>query len=229
MRLISLSVFTLLLLSRLALAEGIVERRIWIESAIDTIKEEQCEDKIRTWRCLFSERTDCIKAMKAAFLPCSTSVVPDLPEYIDSPETKAQATKVVMDCMTGELTKKYILALPRDKMDEYNVCTGVVARSKPLSANLQKAEDYSKTQTTATCATGGFMRKCFNLPQNVCNDTLAKQQHDCTMKMEADGVSVKKEESAIEEAGRKITDCALSNMRKALDATRKRIKDKDCE
>jgi hypothetical protein len=48
------------------------------------------------------------------------------------------------------------------------------------------------------------------------------------MKMEKDGVTPK-DETGAEEAGRKVTDCAVQGMRKTFDATHKRLKDKDCE
>ena len=42
--------------------------------------------------------------------------------------------------------------------------------------------------------------------------------------------AVKKEEAAIQDAGRNITDCALKDMKKNLEATRKKnTKDKDCQ
>jgi hypothetical protein len=45
-----------LLLAATAANANIVERRIWIETAIDTIKEDQCQDKMKVWRCIFPER-----------------------------------------------------------------------------------------------------------------------------------------------------------------------------
>lgn len=213
----------------LAHADGIVERRIWIDTAAKHLQDDLCTPNVKLWHCLFPDRVQCGKNLKELFTAsCGSALLPELPEYIEGPETAAQANKVVTDCLTAELTKKYILPLSREKMEDFNVCTGAVARSKPMNPQLQKALDFSKTQTTATCATGGFMRKCFSLSPAGCADTLSRQQLDCTMKMEKEGVSPK-DAASTEEAGRKVTDCALSNMRKALDATHKRAKDKDCE
>jgi hypothetical protein len=208
---------------------AIVERRIWIETAIDTIKEDMCQDKMKVWRCLWSDRAACIKVMKETFPTCSGTVIPDLPEYIDSDETKAAAFKVVTDCMSAELGRKYVLPLPKEKMDEYNICTGTVARSKPLNPNLQKALDASKDIMKAHCNNGSFYRKCYSMPENSCREMLDKESLACTMKMEADGVSVKPEPEAIKETATTITNCTNAAMRKNLDSTHHKIKDKDCE
>lgn len=210
-------------------AEGsIMERRIWIERAGPPIFEEQCEDNQKRWRCLFKDRPACKKAIKDAFASCQGNVLPDIPEYIDSADSREKANKVVLDCITVEMTKKYILGLPKEKMDEYNVCTGAVPRSKPLSASLQKALDFSKSQTGASCAAGSYLRKCYSLAEGECKDLVAQQQQDCTMKMEADGATVKPDDGSIVEAGRKITDCALADARKKAGANRPKSKDKDC-
>ena len=212
-----------------ARADGIVERRIWIETAVKQLQEDTCTPEVKAWHCAFPDRIHCGKVLKELFTAsCSTNLVPDLPEYIDGPETKAQAMKLITDCLTTEMAKKYLLPLTREKMEDYNICTGAVARSKPMNPMLLKALDFSKTQTKNTCAAGGFMRKCFSLPQGTCDDSLSHQQLDCTMKMEKEGVTPK-DEGAADEVGRKITDCAVQAMRKSLDATRKRAKDKDCE
>jgi hypothetical protein len=212
-----------------ARADGIVERRIWIETAIKPLQEDLCTPDVKAWHCAFPDRIQCGKVLKELFnASCSSNLVPDLPEYIDGPESKAAAMKLVTNCLTTELAKKYLLPLTREKMEDYNVCTGAVARSKPMNPMLTKALDFSKVQTKSTCNAGGFMRKCFSLSQGSCDEALAKEQLDCTMKMEKEGVTPK-DDSGAEETGKKVTDCAVQGLRKALDATHKRLKDKDCE
>jgi hypothetical protein len=154
-------------------ADGIIERRIWIETAVKPLQDETCTPDMKAWHCAFPDRIQCGKVLKELFTAsCSTNLVPDLPEYIDGPESKAQATKLITDCLTTELAKKYLLPLTREKMEEYSVCTGAVARSKPMNPMLTKALDFSKIQTKSTCATGGFMRKCFSVSQAACDEAL---------------------------------------------------------
>jgi hypothetical protein len=219
----------LMLVPPLAQADEIIERRNWIENSIKPLQEELCMPEVKLWHCLFPERAQCSKVLKEFFTTsCSTAIVPDLPEYIDGPETKAKANKVVTDCLTTELTKKYILPLSHSKMDEFSECTGAVPRSKPMNPYLVKALEFSKSQTMSTCAADGFMQKCFTLSEAACNEILQRQQLDCTMNMEKEGVAPK-DDLAAQDSGRKATDCALSKMRTLLTATHKRAKDKDCE
>jgi hypothetical protein len=219
----------LALLFALPARAAIVERRIWIEKAINSLKDDLCKDSVKQWRCLFPDRAVCVKAMQEAFVPCSSNVIPDLPEYIDSPETKAQAEKVVTACLATELGRKHILALPREKLDEYNVCTGAMARTKPLNPRLLKALDYSKTLTAGHCSDGSYFRRCYGLSEKDCKDTREKQSLECTMKLETEGQIPKDQESAIQDSGRKITECLLAGMRKELDGKKKKSKAKDCE
>jgi len=205
-----------------------VEWSVWAGTAIDTSKEDQCQDKMKVWRCIFPERVDCQKAMKEAYVPCSQSVIPDLPEYIESAESKATATKVVVDCMTTELNKKYVLNMSHEKLDEYSICTGAVARSKPLNTSVQKALEYSKTLTAGHCGNGTFFRKCYGLSEQACKDAKEKESTACAMKMEAEG-GLKSDEASIQEAGRKLTECTLQNLRKTIGASKPKSKDKDCE
>ena len=208
---------------------SIVERRIWIDSAAGSIKDELCGEKIKTWRCLFPKPSECKNAVHEAFSNCSGKVLPDLPEYIQDEASKNQANQVVVGCLNEELARKHVISLPREKLDEYNICTGSVQKAKTLPPNLQKALDFSKSQTGGTCANGAFYRKCYNLSENFCMELLGKKQMGCVAKMEDEGVSVKSDDSSIQDAGKKITDCSLQELRKDLDVSRKRIKDKDCD
>lgn len=221
---------TTAMLFTLTASAAIVERRNWIETAAQPLKEEQCQDKMKTWRCVLPDAPACEEAFQVAYNTCAQNVLPDLPEYIDGADTKAQANKILRDCMTTEVAKKYVLPLNKEKMEEYNVCTGVAARSKPLNPTLQKALVYSKTLMAANCANGSFYRKCYALPEGTCTDTVAKHALECTMKMEADGVgaNLKGDETAVQETGRKIVECTLPALRKEFDGTRKKLKDKDC-
>ncbi|HEY8279653.1 MAG TPA: hypothetical protein VIH99_08520 [Bdellovibrionota bacterium] len=207
---------------------AIMERRIWIERAGPPLYEEQCEDEQKRWRCLFKDRKACQKAIKEAFAPCQESVLPDIPEYIEGDHAKEQANKVVLECITVEMTKKHLLNMPKDRMDEYNVCTGTTQRAKPLSASMQKALDFSKLQTGASCANGSYLRKCFSLAESECRDMLAQNQQDCATKMEAEGPKLKDDDRVISDAGRQITDCALADTKKKAGASRPKSKDKDC-
>ncbi len=219
-----------LLLSLNSRAEDvpIMERRNWIEKAFEHIGDAQCDDKYKIWRCLFPAKNDCLKNLKDAYGPCAKYSIPDLPEYINSSETKEQADKVIVSCMTIELSKKYILSLTKEKLTEYNECTGTAPRSKPLNPNMEKAMDFSKTQTGASCAEGSYLRKCFPLTDISCKDLVSKAQLSCTLKLESEGIVVKKEDSSIEEAGRKITDCALFDVKKAVAGSKKKSSDPDC-
>ena len=207
---------------------ALVDRRVWIETASKEIVDEQCDSSQKQTNCIFSKSADCKQELADIFPGCAKNSLPELPEYIEGPETKAQAKKIISDCISTELNKKYVLSMSKERLEEYNICTGAAPRKKPLSANLQKALDFSKTQIARSCADGGFLRKCFSLPEGECKDRLELQQQQCTLKMEAEGISVKPDESSIQEAGRKITDCTLQEVRKSLDSTRKRLKDKDC-
>ncbi len=209
-------------------APNMIERRIWIEQAAKEIEEEQCEEKQKQWRCVFPDKQACIKAMREGGNYCRVHVVPDLPEYVDGEDGLAKATKVVLECLALEFSKKHLVGMPKHKLDAYNECTGLTPRSKPLGVGFQKALDFSKTQTTFTCAEDGFIRKCFGLNDAACKDLVSKAQLDCTMQMEASGQKVKDEEPAIQEAGKKITDCALADARAAAAKARKKSKHKDC-
>jgi hypothetical protein len=223
--LLSLTLFSF---QTIAQAEGIIERRIWIEKAFEGIGDAQCSDKIKTWRCLFPYRENCMKELKVAYDACARNSLPELPEYIDGPETKAQASKVIVECITAEIAKSHIIQLSKEKMQEYNECTGAAARTKPFSPNLQKAQEFSGTQLGYTCSDGSYIRKCFTINEASCKDELNKGQRDCTMKMETEGISIKSEDSAIQEVGRKITDCALANLKKAVAGLKKKSSDKEC-
>ncbi len=206
---------------------AMVERRIWIETAIGHIKEDMCKDNMKAWRCLF-EREKCPRAMENAFASCNPNVIPDLPEYIDSDESKERADKVVKDCMTSVLVKKYIAVLTKDKMDEYKVCTGVMARQKPLNPNIQKALDASKALAAPHCANGTYFRKCFSISDKECNNSLAKHHLDCSMKMEADGVKVNGDDTSVQEAAGMISECGRAAMRTEF-VVNKKSGGKDCE
>lgn len=209
-------------------APMMMERRLWAEQKTGEIDEDQCGEKMKQWRCVFPQKPDCLKAMKDVGGYCRGQVVPDLPEYIDSDSSLATAKKVYLECVATEFSKRYILPLPKDKMDVYNECTGVTPRSKPLSVGFQKAMEYSKTQTTYSCLADGYLRKCFGYSEADCNSLVSKAQLDCTMRFEGEGQKVKDEQNAIEGAGRKITDCALADARKTASSTRKKSSGKDC-
>lgn len=205
-----------------------MERRIWVEKYGNEIENDQCGEKQKQWRCVFPEKNDCIKAMREAGNYCRGHVLPDLQEYVDGEEGVNQATKVLVECLAMEFSKKHLVGMPQDKLEAYNECTGVTPRSKPLSVGLQKAMDFSKTQTNFTCTSDGYIRKCFGYNEADCKSLLAKSQLGCTMRMEAEGKKVKDEGPAIEEGGKKITECALADAREAAAKSRKRTKHKDC-
>ena len=209
-------------------APNMMERRLWVEQQTREIEEGQCEEKMKQWRCAIPDKPACMAAFKESGKFCRAHVVPDLPEYVDGAEGVAQATKVYVECLATEFSKKHILPMAKEKMDAYNECTGVTPRSKPLAVGFQKAMDFSKTQTTFTCHADGYLRKCFGYSEGDCGALVTKAQLDCTMKMEADGVKVKDEQPAIEETGRKITDCALADARAAAAKARKKAAHKDC-
>jgi len=210
-------------------APHMMERRIWIEQKGKEIEQDQCAENQKQWRCVFPEKKDCEKAMRELGTFCAGTLIPDLPEYVDGDEGQAKATQIVVQCLALEFSKKYLIGMPKDKLEVYNECTGVTPRSKPLSQNLQKAMDFSKSQITFTCASDGHLRKCFGYSENECNALLKKTQLDCTMRWEAEGKTVGKDESAIQEAGKKITDCTLGDARQAAAKARKKSKHKDCE
>ena len=209
-------------------APNMMERRIWVEQQTKEVEESQCEEKMKQWRCVFSEKPECIKQMKEAGKFCRGHVVPDLPEYVDGAEGVEAASKIYVECLATEISKKHILPMRKEQMDAYNECTGVTPRSKPMSAGLQKAMDFSKTQTTFTCNADGYLRKCFGYSESDCAALLSKAQLDCTMSWEAEGKKVKDEQPAIEEAGKKITDCALAGARATAAKARKKASHKDC-
>lgn len=208
---------------------NMIERRIWVEQHTREIEESQCEEKMKQWRCAISDKPECLKQFKELGKYCRGQVVPDLPEYVDQNDgTLETATKVYVECLATEFSKKHILPMAKDKMDAYNECTGVTPRSKPMSPGLIKAMDFSKTQTNFTCNDDGYLRKCFGYSEADCKSLVSKAQLDCTMRWEAEGKKVKDEPAPIEEAGRKITDCALGDARALAAKTRKKATHKDC-
>lgn len=210
-------------------APTMMERRIWVEQQTREIEDSQCEEKMKQWRCAISDKPACMKAFKELGPHCRSQVVPDLPEYVDGNDgTYEKAVKVYVECLATEFSKKHILPMAKEKMDAYNECTGVTPRSKPLSPGLQKAMEFSKTQTTFTCHADGYLRKCFGYTDGDCGSLVSKAQLDCTMRWEAEGKKVKDEQPAIEEAGKKITDCALADARATAAKTRKKGTHKDC-
>jgi hypothetical protein len=211
-----------------AFGATMVERRIWIEHASKEIEDDQCGEKQKQWRCVFPEKNDCIREMREAGKYCRVQVVPDLPEYVDGEEGLATAKKVVIECLALKFSEKHLVGMPQDKLAAYNECTGVTPRSKPLSVGLQKALDFSKTQTNFTCASDGYIRKCFGYSEADCKSLVAKSQQDCTMRMEAEGKKVKDEEPAIQEGGKKITECALADARDSAGKTHKKTNAKGC-
>jgi|GEM_PF-5005430 len=213
----------------LAAGPNMMERRIWVEQAGNEIENDQCGEKQKQWRCVFPDKNECIKAMREAGKFCRGHVLPELPEYVDGEEGLAQASKVLVECLSLEFSKKHLVGMAKDKLEAYNECTGVTPRSKPLSVGLQKAMEFSKTQTNFTCAGDGYIRKCFGYSEEDCKALLAKSQLGCTMKMEAEGKKVKDEEPAIQEGGKKITECALADARDAAGKARKKTSNKDCQ
>lgn len=210
-------------------APNMIERRIWVEQQTREIEDSQCEEKMKQWRCAISDKPACMKAFKEAGNHCRGQVVPDLPEYVDGSDgSYEKAVKIYVECLATEFSKKHILPMAKDKMDAYNECTGVTPRSKPMSPGLQKAMDFSKTQTTFTCHADGYLRKCFGYSEGDCGSLVSKAQLDCTMRWEAEGKKVKDEQPAIEEAGKKITDCALADARALAAKSRKKATHKDC-
>lgn len=220
----------LFLLSLPALAAPtMIERRIWIEQQGKEIEDSQCEENQKQWRCVFPNKPDCLQAMREAGKHCRVHVVPDLPEYVDGTPGQATATKIFLECLALEFSKKHLIGMPKDKLTVYNECTGITPRSKPLGVGFQKALEFSKTQTSFTCASDGYLRKCFGYTDEECNSLVDKSRLDCTMRSEAEGKTVKNEDPAIMEAGKKITDCALADARMAANKARKKnTKIKDC-
>ncbi len=210
-------------------APPMLERRIWIEQKAKGIEDKQCEDNQKQWRCVFPQKPDCLAAMREAGAYCRANIVPDLPEYVDGVAGNAEAEKIVVQCLAVEFSKKHLIGMPKAKMDVYNECTGLTPRSKPLSAGFQKALDFSKTQTVFTCAESSFLRKCYGYSESECNALVSKAQTDCSMKAESDGPKVKDEPKAIQEAGKKITDCALAEARSTSVKSRKKSAHTDCE
>jgi hypothetical protein len=210
-------------------AAPIMERRIWVEQKGKDVEKEQCEDSQKQWRCIFPVKKDCEGAMRELGKYCGNHVIPDLPEYVDSEETTAKAKQVLIQCLALEFSKKHLIGLPKDKMTAYNECTGVTPRSKPLNPNLQRAMDFSKSQLSFTCAADGYMRKCFGYDEKDCNNMLSKTHLACTMRWETEGKKVAPEEAAVQEAGKKITDCTLAEARATAAKERKKSAHKDCQ
>lgn len=223
---ITLSLFA----STQAFAMRIVERRNWLEKGVAETAIDQCKDEKKQWRCIFTERTACEAGMLELSKACKTSLLPDLPEYIDSAATKERAQKVVVECLSAEFTKKHLIGLSKEKMDDYNVCTGVAQRRRPLSPGIVKAQEFSSTQLVFTCAADGFLRRCHaGVNEGECKGLIDRVQTDCAMRFEDEGVKVGKDNTAqIQEAGKKITDCALADAKKELSATRPKSSRPDC-
>lgn len=206
----------------------LMERRIWIDKKAKEIEDDQCGDKQVQWRCIYPVKADCINAAREAGKHCRVHVVPDLPEYVDGEEGEAKALKIVTECLTVQFSKKNLIGMPKATLDAYNECTGAVPRSKPIGAGFQKALEFSKTQTSFSCAEGSYLRKCFGYTEPECKSLMDKSQLTCTMRSEASGTKVKDEPKAVEEAGKKITDCALAEARNTSASSRKKSSHKDC-
>jgi hypothetical protein len=187
-----------------------------------------CKDAEKAWRCLFPDQGKCYSAIVDIFSVCNPNVIPDLPEYIDDADSLAKADKVVKDCMATALVRKYLVPLSKDKMDEYKVCTGMLPRQKPLNPNLQKAFEISKSNSLPHCASGTYFRNCFTVSEKECDDSITKHCQECSLKMESEGTSVKDDESSLQAAASKISECGFVAMKKEFEA-KKKSKGKDCE